>query len=60
VGHEEFALVIAGSVMLTLGVVEHTLAEGDAVTIPAGTPRRWHNGATEPTRVLMVAVRVPI
>jgi transcriptional regulator with XRE-family HTH domain len=60
VGHEEFALVIAGSVMLTLGEVEHTLAEGDAVTIPAGTPRRWHNGATEPTRVLMVAVRVPI
>jgi XRE family transcriptional regulator, regulator of sulfur utilization len=54
---EEFALVLSGAVVLTIGENEQDLNEGDAVTIRAGTPRRWHNATTEPARMLVVATR---
>lgn len=54
---EEFALVVEGQVALTLGETEHTLAGGDAVTILAGTARRWHNPFGAPARVLVTSAR---
>jgi quercetin dioxygenase-like cupin family protein len=55
--HEEFAFVLKGRVTLTLGDEEHTLAPGEAVTLPAHAPRRWENRGDEPAEVLMVAAR---
>ena len=60
---EEFALVLEGSVVLTLDPgsrgtgQRHTLQTGDAVTISAGTGRRWENAGKLPARILMVAAR---
>ncbi|HJS58580.1 MAG TPA: cupin domain-containing protein [Vicinamibacteria bacterium] len=42
---EEFALVTAGTISLTLGGERHLLHEGDAVVIPAALPRLWANGS---------------
>jgi transcriptional regulator with XRE-family HTH domain len=56
--HEEFALVLKGRVVLTLGEEEHTLGPGDAVTLPAHAPRRWENRADDVAEILMVAARV--
>jgi transcriptional regulator with XRE-family HTH domain len=52
--HEEFALVLEGDAVLTLGEERHALAVGDAATIPAGTPRLWENVAARPTRFVLV------
>ena len=54
---EEFALVLSGTVVLTIDADEEVLNEGDAVTIRAGTPRRWHNPTAETARMLVVAAR---
>jgi len=52
---EEFALVLEGSVVLTSGGDhEQVLGEGDAVTIPAGVPRRCHNASEPPFRLVVV------
>jgi transcriptional regulator with XRE-family HTH domain len=56
-GREEFALVLEGTVTLTLNDSEQELASGDAVTIRAGVLRRWRNPGPEPARVLIVALR---
>ncbi|MEX2264890.1 MAG: cupin domain-containing protein [Bryobacteraceae bacterium] len=56
---EEFAIVIEGQLHLTLDDQEHALATGDAVTIRAGTPRRWQNPGTTPARVAIVSSRFP-
>jgi transcriptional regulator with XRE-family HTH domain len=55
--HEEFALVLEGTVELTLGSEEQSLVTGDAVTIRAGAVRRWHNSGGQPARILIVASR---
>jgi XRE family transcriptional regulator, regulator of sulfur utilization len=55
--HEEFALVLEGTVELTLEEGPQTLGPGDAVTIRAGAPRRWHNPGSGPARFLIVAAR---
>ena len=52
--HEEFALVLEGHVVLTLGAEQHTMAPGDAATIRAGRPRRWANVANRATRIIVV------
>ena len=60
---EEFALVLEGSVVLTLDPASlgdgqrHTLQPGDAVMISAGTGRRWENAGSLPARILMVSGR---
>jgi transcriptional regulator with XRE-family HTH domain len=54
---EEFALVLSGAVVLTIDDIEQVLNEGDAVTIGAGTPRRWHNATAAPARIILVATR---
>ena len=56
--NEEFALVLEGEVVLTLGTAEHTLVSGDAATIPAGTPRQWANTADRVTRIVIVEALV--
>ena len=52
---EEFAYVIQGEVILTLGLEEHRLRRGDAATILPGELRLWRNEAPTPTRVMIIA-----
>ncbi len=56
---EEFALVLSGTVVLTTEYREEGLSDGDAVMIHAGVLRRWHNIATEPTQIVLVAAWPP-
>jgi transcriptional regulator with XRE-family HTH domain len=52
---EEFALLLEGSAVLTLGEEEQTLDLGDSVVIPAGMLRRWRNETEREVRILIVA-----
>jgi XRE family transcriptional regulator, regulator of sulfur utilization len=52
---EEFALVLSGSVVLSFQGQEHELGGGDAITIPPGALRSWHNAARKPTQVVIVS-----
>ncbi len=62
---EEFALILEGSVVLTLEEQgpggtpeqEYVLQSGDAVTIRAGIGRRWQNPGPAPVKLVMVSVR---
>jgi quercetin dioxygenase-like cupin family protein len=56
-GHpaEEFALILEGTVILTLGPEEHVLEPGDTVTILPGELRVWRNDGTLPGRFLLVS-----
>jgi transcriptional regulator with XRE-family HTH domain len=54
---EEFAMVLEGKVLLTLGSSDHVLNGGDAVTILAGVGRRWQNPYEAPARVLVASSR---
>jgi XRE family transcriptional regulator, regulator of sulfur utilization len=54
---EEFAIVLDGTVVLTLGSTDHVLNTGDAVTILAGVARRWQNPNEAPARVLVASSR---
>ena len=52
--HEEFAFVLQGEVILTLGPEEHRLRRGDAATILPGELRLWRNEARTPAHVMIV------
>jgi XRE family transcriptional regulator, regulator of sulfur utilization len=52
---EEFAFVMQGEVILTLGPDDHRLRRGDAATILPGELRLWRNEARTPARVMIVA-----
>jgi quercetin dioxygenase-like cupin family protein len=52
----EFAIVLRGKVVLTLGPEEHRLKAGDAATILPGESRLWRNDGAVPARVLIVSV----
>jgi quercetin dioxygenase-like cupin family protein len=52
----EFAIVLKGTVVLTLGPQEHRLSAGDAASILPGELRLWRNDAGAPARVVIVAV----
>lgn len=52
---EEFAFVLQGDVMLTLGPEEHRLRRGDAARILPGELRLWRNDARAPARIIIVA-----
>ncbi len=54
---DDFAFVVKGRVMLTLGDEEHELVAGDAVTLPAQAPHRWENRSDEVVEILMVSSR---
>jgi XRE family transcriptional regulator, regulator of sulfur utilization len=54
---EEFAMVLEGRALLTLGSSDHVLNAGDAVTILAGVGRRWQNPYEIPARVLVASSR---
>jgi transcriptional regulator with XRE-family HTH domain len=56
---EEFAFVVQGEVMLSLGPEEHRLRRGDAATILPGELRLWRNEARSPARILIVTSPVP-
>jgi transcriptional regulator with XRE-family HTH domain len=55
---EDFAFIVSGHVVLTLGDEEHDLAPGDAVTLPAQSPHRWENRSGEGVEILIVSSRV--
>ena len=55
--HEEFAYVVKGRVVLTLGDEESELGPGDSVTLPAHAPRKWENRGHEPVEILVVSSR---
>jgi transcriptional regulator with XRE-family HTH domain len=52
---EEFAFVLQGEVILTLGPEDHRLRRGDAATILPGELRLWRNEARTPARVMIIA-----
>lgn len=54
---EEFAFVLSGRPILTLGPEEHTLRAGDAVTIRPRELRRWENRTKSPVKILTVSIR---
>jgi transcriptional regulator with XRE-family HTH domain len=54
---EEFAYVLAGQAILTLGPEEHVLRKGDAVTIRPQELRRWENRSRSVARILIVSAR---
>lgn len=54
---EEFAFVLRGRVVLTMGDEDHELGPGDAVTVPAQAPHRWSNPTGEPVEILIVAAK---
>lgn len=56
-GREEFAYVLDGALVLTLGPEEHVMGSGDAVTIRAQELRRWENRSATTARFLVVASR---
>jgi quercetin dioxygenase-like cupin family protein len=51
---EEFAFVVQGEVILTLGPEEHRLRRGDAATILPGELRLWRNETRTPARVMII------
>jgi len=53
--HEEFAFVLQGEAVLTLGPDEHRLRRGDAAVIRAGEARLWRNAGRAPVRILIVS-----
>ena len=56
-GGEQFVLVVAGEVMLTLGDKVHSLRTGDALTFVPATPQHWENGSAGPAQVVIVTHR---
>lgn len=55
---DQFAYVLAGTIMLFLGEERMSLDVGDAVTIPRKTPHRWQNDGAVETQVLLVSLRL--
>ncbi|MGE5126893.1 MAG: helix-turn-helix domain-containing protein [Betaproteobacteria bacterium] len=55
---EEFAFVLQGRVVLTLGPEEHRLRRGDAARILPGELHLWRNEARGPARVMIVTSSV--
>jgi transcriptional regulator with XRE-family HTH domain len=52
---EEFAFVLRGEVVLTLGPEEHRLRRGDAATILPGELRLWRNDKRSPAQFVIIA-----
>jgi transcriptional regulator with XRE-family HTH domain len=54
---DEFALVLEGTLIVTVGETEHVLGVDDSISIRAGVGRRWRNESASPVRFLVVAAR---
>ncbi|MBX3235588.1 MAG: helix-turn-helix transcriptional regulator [Nitrospiraceae bacterium] len=54
---EQLAVILQGSVELTLGEEIHQLKRGDAACIPARHQHCWRNGSRKPSQILIVTVR---
>jgi transcriptional regulator with XRE-family HTH domain len=55
--HEEFAFVLKGPLVLTLGPDRHVLRTGDSVTFLPGELRLWENPGRASARLMVVALR---
>jgi transcriptional regulator with XRE-family HTH domain len=55
---DQFAYVLAGTIMLFMAEEEISLDAGDAVTIPRKTPHRWRNDGAVEAQVLLVSLRL--
>jgi len=55
--HEEFAFVIKGPVVLTLGPDRHVMRTGDSVVFLAGELRLWENPGRAAARLMVVTLR---
>lgn len=53
--NDELLYVVRGSARVLAGSREHSLAEGDTLYCPGGTPHQWQ-ALTEDTKILLVAV----
>ena len=51
---EQLAVVLQGTVELTLEEDVHDLKRGDAAGIPAGSPHCWRNKSQRPAQILVV------
>ena len=58
--HDQFAIVFAGTVEVTLGKESMTLHVGDAVHIAAGVRHRWHNRHRRLAQFMLVSTRQPL
>ena len=56
---EQLAVVLQGTVELTLENDIHDLKRGDAVGIPAGNRHCWRNKSKRPSQILIVTARRP-
>ncbi len=56
---EQLAMVLQGSLELTLEDDVHILKRGDAVGIPAGSRHCWRNASRKPAQMLIVTVHRP-
>ncbi|HET9961386.1 MAG TPA: cupin domain-containing protein [Nitrospiraceae bacterium] len=54
---EQLAVVLQGSMELTLEEEIHQLKRGDAACIPAGHRHCWRNASRKPAQILIVTVR---
>lgn len=52
--HSELVYVLAGKVEVVVGGESTTLAEGDSIHYPAGTPHAWSSADDRLSRVLMI------
>ena len=55
--HEEFAFVLKGPLVLTLGPDRHVLRTGDSVIFLPGELRLWENPGRASARLMLVALR---
>lgn len=54
---ERFAMVLDGTIRLTLGQEEHVLHQGDAVTINSDMPHRWVHAGKKRVSLVIVTAR---
>ena len=57
---EQLAVVLAGTVELTLEEDIHTLKRGDAAGIPTGNRHCWRNKSKRPAQILIVTAHRPL
>ncbi len=57
--NEEFAIVLAGNVLLHLSDEQRILQPGDSVHLAPHTPHRWENPTDRQARILLVSSRYP-
>jgi len=59
VASDTFAFIVEGEVTITVGEINHTLRQGDAITLTVDVPHRWENTGLVPAQILVVSARSP-